>query len=103
MEDVFITSLTREEVGDIFRSELKSIFKELNINQHAGQLIKSDQDEEFDISGLAAYLKCSINTIHNLKRDGLIPFYRLGRKVYFKKSEIDRAAKINRFLERIMS
>jgi excisionase family DNA binding protein len=47
---------------------------------------------KFNITQLGQYLGCSIQTIHNLKKDGIIPFYRLGRKVYFKKSEIDNCA-----------
>lgn len=48
----------------------------------------------FDIAGLAKYLDCSLPTIHNLKKEGVLPFYRLGRKVYFKKSEVDGIARV---------
>ena len=51
-------------------------------------------ETKFDIAGLARYLDCSVQTVHNLKKEGILPFYRLGRKVYFKKSEIDGIARV---------
>lgn len=51
-------------------------------------------DTNYDITGLAQYLGCSIQTVHNLKKDGAIPFYKLGRNVFFKKSEIDANARV---------
>jgi excisionase family DNA binding protein len=56
--------------------------------------VAGGQEIQFDIAGLANYLNCSVQTIHNLKKSGEIPFYRLGRKVYFKKREIDEIARV---------
>lgn len=54
--------------------------------------VEAANDIKLSIPELAMYLKCSLPTIHKYKKDGVIPFYRLGRKVYFKKSEIDASA-----------
>ncbi|HWY11699.1 MAG TPA: helix-turn-helix domain-containing protein [Bacteroidia bacterium] len=45
------------------------------------------KDEHFNIKELADFLKCSKVTIHKYKKNGL-PFYRTGRKVLFKKTEV---------------
>jgi len=47
----------------------------------------SDKEEHFDIKGLAQFLKCSKVSIHKYKKKGL-PFYRIGRKILFKKTEV---------------
>lgn len=57
-------------------------------------------ETNYDIAGLARYLGCSVQTIHNLKKEGVIPFYRLGRKVYFKRSEIDANARVAAITEK---
>lgn len=48
---------------------------------------QAEQDECFDIPGLADFLHCSKVSIHNYKKKGM-PFYRVGRKLLFKKSEV---------------
>lgn len=53
-------------------------------------------DEIFTIREVAAYLRCSVQTIHKKKREGALPYYRSGRIVYFKKSEIDKVAQVQR-------
>ena len=50
----------------------------------------ADQDENLTIAQLAEYWQCHVQTIMKQKRAGLIPFYQSGRKVFFKKSEIDK-------------
>lgn len=44
-------------------------------------------DMEFNIDELRKFLRCSKASIHNYKHLGL-PFYRVGRKILFKKSEV---------------
>ena len=45
------------------------------------------QAETFNIGELAKFLRCSKVSIHNYKKMGM-PFYRIGRKILFKKTEI---------------
>lgn len=94
MENVFLTSLTTPEVRSLFRQELETFFSEKQVltPQETAAVIP---DENYDINELADYLKCSVQTVHNIKKEGTIPFYRLGRKVYFKKSEVDAAARVS--------
>lgn len=46
-----------------------------------------DQQTEFSISELAKFLRCSKVSIHNYKKLGM-PFYKIGRKVLFRKNEV---------------
>ena len=45
------------------------------------------EDEHFTIEGLTTFLNCSKASVHNYKKNGM-PYYRIGRKVLFQKSEI---------------
>jgi excisionase family DNA binding protein len=44
-------------------------------------------EEHYSIKELATFLHCSKVSIHNYKKLGL-PFYRIGRKILFKKQEV---------------
>ncbi|TNE54324.1 MAG: DNA-binding protein [Bacteroidetes bacterium] len=46
-----------------------------------------EKEEHFNIEQLRLFLNCSKVTIHNYKKRGL-PYYRVGRKLLFKKSEV---------------
>src|ERR1041384_3938430 len=48
---------------------------------------KPEEDATFNIPELASFLRCSKVTIHEYKKKGL-PFYKIGRKILFKKSEV---------------
>jgi excisionase family DNA binding protein len=44
-------------------------------------------DEHFTIAQCAKFLRCSLVSIHKYKKVGL-PYYKIGRKILFKKSEV---------------
>ena len=46
------------------------------------------------IRGLAAYLGISTATAQRLKSLGLVPYSRIGNRVYFCPSEVDEALKV---------
>jgi hypothetical protein len=48
---------------------------------------QAKEDEHYTIKGLCAFLHCSKVSIHKYKKIGL-PYYRLGRKILFKKQEV---------------
>lgn len=84
MEQVFLTSLTLEELLD-------KITERFNI----ALSIKTSERKEtptpedlLTIEDLESLFKVSKVTIHKWKKRGLIPFYKMNSKVYFKKSEI---------------
>ena len=51
------------------------------------QNTNGENEEHFTIAQLAKFLNCSLVSIHSYKKKGL-PFYRVGRKVLFKKTEV---------------
>lgn len=48
---------------------------------------KQEKEEHFNIEELSAFLGCSKVSIHAYKKKGL-PYYRIGRKILFKKTEV---------------
>ncbi|OJJ14597.1 hypothetical protein BKI52_41930 [marine bacterium AO1-C] len=60
--------------------------------------IKKEEDL-MKIDELCEWLRVSKATVNNWKSEGLIPFYRLGSRIYFKKSEVIDAAVSSRYLK----
>jgi excisionase family DNA binding protein len=89
MENVFLTSLTTPEVRQLFRQELEIFFE-----KHNQSPVSKEEIQQFTISELAAYLKCTKATIHAYKKRGIFKYYQTGRTVYFKKSEVDKALEV---------
>ena len=80
-------SLTIEE----FITLTKKLIEE-TISGKQGESNESNKDtntkeEVFNILELATFLRCSKVSIHNYKKLGM-PFYRIGRKLLFKKAEV---------------
>lgn len=94
MENVFLTSLTIPEVRELFRQELECFFLKNPI--FMSHEIEYDNQIQFTISELAAYLKCTKATIQSYKKRGIFPYYQTGRTVYFKKLEIDAALAVTK-------
>lgn len=42
---------------------------------------------------VAAYFKVSVVTVYTWTKEGLLPSYRIGRKVFYRSNEIEDAAK----------
>lgn len=56
--------------------------------QNETSLKKDDEDTAvYSISQLMEFLHCSKASIHNYKNLGM-PFYRIGRKILFRKNEV---------------
>ena len=100
-----LIQLSEDELLTLIRQAVREEIKEFakislsEVNDHHLRQTKLLEDQQFDIPGLAACLQCSVMTVHNLKKEGSIPFYRLGRTIYFKKSEIDRSARVSKFID----
>src|SRR6185295_8901181 len=47
----------------------------------------SSIEEHFTIAECASFLRCSLVSVHSYKKKGM-PYYRVGRKVLFRKSEV---------------
>lgn len=47
----------------------------------------------YGIRGIAEYIGCSPAKAQNMKNAGLLPFYEVGRRVFFYTAEVDAALK----------
>ncbi len=59
---------------------------------------KCNTAKEFDwmnSSQAAEYLKLDVNTLMNLSSNGTVPYYKLGRKNLYLKSELDKIIQLN--------
>lgn len=73
-------------------TEFASLVKEL-INQAVKERLEQiskpidEMEEHFSIGQLATFLGCSKVSIHAYKKKGM-PYYKIGRKILFKKTEV---------------
>lgn len=72
---------------DEFIALTRGLVEEILNQQQAEQKQETTEAGELDIQGLADLLKCSKMSVHNYKKLGL-PFYKVGRKLLFKKEEV---------------
>ncbi|MCG8182764.1 helix-turn-helix domain-containing protein [Tenacibaculum piscium] len=49
---------------------------------------KKGNEELFTVEETINYLKCSKQALWNWRKSGILPNYRLGNRVYYKKSDI---------------
>ena len=91
MENFILSPISLENFELLIK---KSVTAALASPQTTGQPIEASQ--QFTITELAAYLKCTKATIHAYKKRGIFPYYQTGRTVYFKKSEVDEALEVGK-------
>ena len=73
--------------------QLKLIITECIKKVQPEKVPKDKEDELIKIQEVAKLLSVSKVTIHEWKKKGIIPFHRMGRRVFFKKHEILEALK----------
>ena len=79
MENLILTSLSKEE--------LTSIINEA-INQQLQPTAEPKEDKLIKLEDVKALLNVSTATVHNWKKEGKIPFYKIGQRIYFKENEV---------------
>lgn len=90
MEKFIATNYDREDliamIKEAFKDELKEILKQ------------NEKSDDYDVllsrKEVAKLLNVSLVTINKYKRDGKLPYCRLGRNLYFKKGDILKALEI---------
>ena len=88
-KDVLIQWVAQTSIGDL-RRVLQQNSQKLSPDEQKKQVDKKEDEEKadtFSILELAKFLRCSKVSIHNYKKLGM-PFYRIGRKILFKKNEV---------------
>lgn len=78
-------TLSIGEFMGMIKTLVEEAFNEKEQNEK--QQKQKESDEHFNIKQLAEFLRCSKVSIHKYKKKGM-PFYRIGRKVLFKKQEV---------------
>lgn len=79
---------TKQEIQEVISHAVENAMKDFKENFAEKML---EEDKKFNIEEVAEYLKVTKPTIHSYKNRGIIPFHQVGKTVYFKKSEIDKA------------
>jgi excisionase family DNA binding protein len=80
-------TLSIGEFMELTKELVNTALKEKEQEKIHGAETADKKEEHFNIKELACFLKCSKVSIHKYKKMGL-PFYRIGRKVLFKKTEV---------------
>lgn len=75
---------------------MEEVLEGLQILQEELQNIKEnlqpkEPDELMTRKEVAEYLKVDLSTIWNWSKQGKLPYYGIGSRVYYKRSEIERA------------
>ena len=79
---MILYTLTPDELKALIRDAVN----EVNEKLPTSELVKEDQ--LISLNECADFLSVSLVTIHTWKKAGLIPFYRISNKIYFKKNEV---------------
>ena len=80
-------ALTVGEFTELTKQLVEETLKENEQKKQADKEVEEDKTDTFNILELAKFLRCSKVSIHNYKKLGM-PFYRIGRKILFKKNEV---------------
>lgn len=84
MEQILVTTLQVEDLQNLIISSLKQVLKEITDEKN-----RTEENEEIlTTEDIQKIFKVSKVTIHKWKKKGILPYYKMGRKVYYKKSEI---------------
>jgi len=73
---------------DEFKESIRSIVKELIPQQKKISDKLPFTDELLTVEETLKLLKCSKQALWNWRKNGILPSYRLGNRVYYKKSDI---------------
>lgn len=92
----FLNSLEKDKplyslnVGE-FELLMAELMQTNNINVIDRPQLTEPLKENYSIAELAKKLRVSEGTIHRYKNNQVIPFYKAGRTVYFKITEVEQA------------
>lgn len=83
-QQLILSALPITQLKSIIAESVSEAFAE----QNASTPKLKEDDSLLKIEEVCAILHVSKVTVHKWKRNGLIPFHRMGAKIYFKKSEV---------------
>jgi excisionase family DNA binding protein len=84
MTNTVFTNLSIDEFLDLIK---KSVSEAIS-SHHKEEETQVKSDDLLSIEDIQKIFNVSKVTVHKWKKKGLLPFYKMNRKVYFKKSEV---------------
>lgn len=88
MNEFTFTSLSSDDLQNLVKNCLSVSLKDLNP-------VDSNDDELLTIDEVQKLFKVSRVTIYNWRKKGLLPFYQIQSRIYFKRRELLES--LNRF------
>lgn len=87
MEKIVLTSLSIKDFKSLIREVLEEFAKEVDKQETNSKKIKQEE-VLLNPTEVVKMLRISKVTLQKWMKVGKVPYYRLGRKVYFKESEL---------------
>ncbi|CAM3427068.1 helix-turn-helix domain-containing protein [Zobellia roscoffensis] len=84
-QNKFYQIVPETQTTDIISGLVKAITPLLSKTQERPT---DDFEELFTVDETLKFLKCSKQALWNWRKNGILPSYRLGNRVYYKKSDI---------------
>ena len=100
MQNLIIINLSEEELKKLIKDSVTDVLK-FQKESYSKQTPPNQNDELIRLSEAARLLKVSKVTVHTWKRKGLIPFYRISNKIYFKRNEVISALRGEKYFEHL--
>jgi excisionase family DNA binding protein len=96
MHNLILSTVPLDQLRSIILETVNTAFQSQKNSE-----IRQEEDPFLKIHEVCKMLQVSRVTIHNWKKQGILPFHRISRKIYFKKSEVVAALKLakNRFAD----
>ena len=88
MQNILLSPVPIDQLRSIISETVNTAFQ----NQKNPE-VKQEEDPFLKIGEVCKILGVSRVTVHTWKRKGILPFHRISRKIYFKKSDVLAALK----------
>jgi len=83
MNNLFLTSINRTELEDMMENCVRRVLDEMKTEE-----TRAATKEVFNLSETCEFLHLSKPTLYAMTSKNLIPHYKRGKKLYFKKTEL---------------
>jgi excisionase family DNA binding protein len=96
MENLIIIQISKDELRSIIREEIQKLKLQAENSQH--------DNDYLSVTEASEYLGIAKQTIYKYTSERFIPFKKVGKKLYFKKSELNEwldAATKEHYLRRL--
>lgn len=83
MQGIVLDSIRRDELENIVKECIRE-----ELEAQASSTSSNEEEELIDSKEAASLLRVSTVTLHHWKKQGRIPYYRIGSRIRFKKKEV---------------